>query len=48
MWQDGDYVDYAPINRCARVKAAGHTAGRCWSPRPRATWWQGRLGGGFG
>jgi len=22
--QDGDYVDHAPINRCARVKAAGH------------------------
>jgi predicted ATPase/class 3 adenylate cyclase len=22
--QEGDYVDHAPINRCARVKAAGH------------------------
>jgi predicted ATPase len=22
--QDGDYADHAPINRCARVKAAGH------------------------
>ena len=22
--QDGDYVDHAPINRCARVKAAAH------------------------
>ena len=21
---DGDYIDHAPINRCARVKAAGH------------------------
>ena len=22
--QEGDYVDHAPINRCARVKAAAH------------------------
>ena len=44
---EGDYVDHAPINRCARVNGP-RTAGRCWSPRPPATWWAGRLGGGFG
>jgi hypothetical protein len=25
--QQGDYVDHAPINRCARVKAAARRAG---------------------
>ena len=36
--QDGDYVDHAPINRCARVKAAAHggqVLGHQDHPRPR-------------
>ena len=36
----GDDVDYSPMNRCARVKAAAH-GGQVLLTRPPATWWQG-------
>src|SRR5262249_36415599 len=45
--QDGDYVDHAPINRCARGKAAAHGGqglGTKTTPGPGG----GRLGGGVG
>jgi predicted ATPase/class 3 adenylate cyclase len=45
--QDGDYVDHAPINRCARVKAAGH-GGQVLVTRATRDLVEGRLGGGFG
>ena len=45
--QDGDYVDHAPINRCARVKAAGH-GGQVLLTNTTRGLVQGRLGGGFG
>jgi predicted ATPase/class 3 adenylate cyclase len=45
--QDGDYVDHAPINRCARVKAAAH-GGQVLLTRATRDLVQGRLGGGFG
>ena len=38
--RDGDYVEHASINRCARVKAAGH-GGQVLSPRRPATSWTG-------
>jgi class 3 adenylate cyclase len=41
-----DRVDHAPINRCARVKAAGH--GGQVLVTQTATWYGGRLGGGSG
>jgi class 3 adenylate cyclase len=43
----GDHVDYTPINRCARVRAAA-MAGRCCSPRRRATWWRAVWAAGSG
>src|SRR5215468_1194620 len=44
---DGDYVDHAPINRCARVKAAAH-GGQVLVTRATRDLVEGRLGGGFG
>jgi predicted ATPase/class 3 adenylate cyclase len=45
--QDGDYVDHAPINRCARVKAAAY-GGQVLATKTTRDLVQGRLGGGFG
>src|SRR5262249_58842602 len=45
--QDGDYVDHAPINRCARVKAAAH-GGQVLVTQSTRDLVEGRLGGGFG
>jgi class 3 adenylate cyclase len=45
--QDGDYVDHAPINRCARVKAAAH-GGQVLLTNTTCGLVAGRLGGGFG
>ena len=45
--QEGDYVDHAPINRCARVKAAGH-GGQVLVTKTTRDLVAGRLGGGFG
>src|SRR5215470_14296123 len=45
--QDGDYADHAPINRCARVKAAAHS-GQVLVTRATRDLVAGRLGGGFG
>src|SRR5215510_15349449 len=45
--QDGDYVDHAPINRCARVKAAAH-GGQVLVTQATRDLVAGRLGGGFG
>jgi predicted ATPase len=44
---DGDYADHAPINRCARVKAAGH-GGQVLVTQATRDLVAGRLGGGFG
>jgi predicted ATPase/class 3 adenylate cyclase len=44
---DGDYADHAPINRCARVKAAGH-GGQVLITKATHDLVQGRLGSGFG
>src|SRR6266487_4435532 len=44
---DGDYVEHAPINRCARVKAAGH-GGQVLVTKTTRDLVGGRLGGGFG
>ena len=43
----GDYVDHAPINRCARVKAAAH-GGQVLLTKATHDLVEGRLGGGFG
>src|SRR5690349_13356142 len=43
--RDGDYADHAPINRCARVKAAGH-GGQVLVTRATRDLAGGRLGGG--
>jgi predicted ATPase/class 3 adenylate cyclase len=43
----GDHVDYAPINRCARVKAAAH-GGQVLLTKTTCDLVAGRLGGGFG
>jgi predicted ATPase/class 3 adenylate cyclase len=45
--QDGDYVDHAPINRCARVKAAAH-GGQVLVTKTTRDLVEGRLSGGFG
>jgi len=45
--QDGDYIDHAPINRCARVKAAAH-GGQVLITKATHDLVRGRLGGGFG
>ena len=45
--QDGDYIDHAPINRCARVKAAAH-GGQVLVTQATRDLVAGRLGGGFG
>jgi predicted ATPase/class 3 adenylate cyclase len=45
--QDGDYTDHAPINRCARVKAAAH-GGQVLLTKTTRDLVAGRLGGGFG
>src|SRR5215469_1277915 len=44
---DGDYADHAPINRCARVKAAAH-GGQVLVTKATRDLVEGRLGGGFG
>ena len=43
----GDHVDYTPINRCARVKAAAH-GGQVLLTKTTCDLVAGRLGGGFG
>ena len=43
----GDHLDYAPINRCARVKAAAH-GGQVLLTQTTRDLVAGRLGGGFG
>ena len=43
----GDHVDYTPINRCARVKAAAH-GGQVLLTQTTRDLVAGRLGGGFG
>jgi len=45
--QDGDYADHAPINRCARVKAAAH-GGQVLVTKATRDLVGGRLGSGFG
>src|SRR5262249_54094473 len=45
--QDGDYVEHAPINRCARVKRAAQ-GGQVLLPQATRALARGRLGGGFG
>ena len=45
--QEGDYVDHAPINRCARVKSAAH-GGQVLVTKTTRDLVEGRLGGGFG
>jgi predicted ATPase/class 3 adenylate cyclase len=45
--EDGDYVDHAPINRCARVKAAAH-GGQVLVTQATRDLVEGRLGSGFG
>ncbi len=45
--RDGDYVDHAPINRSARVKAAAH-GGQVLVTKTTRDLVAGRLGGGFG
>jgi class 3 adenylate cyclase len=42
-----DRIDHAPINRCARVKAAGH-GGQVLVTQATRGLVEGRLGGGFG
>ena len=43
----GDHLDYTPINRCARVRAAGH-GGQVLLTKATHDLVAGRLGGGFG
>jgi predicted ATPase/class 3 adenylate cyclase len=43
----GDHVDYGPINRCARVRAAGH-GGQVLLTKATSDLVAGHLGGGFG
>jgi class 3 adenylate cyclase len=43
----GDHVDYSPINRCARVRAAGH-GGQVLLTKATSDLVAGRLGSGFG
>jgi predicted ATPase/class 3 adenylate cyclase len=45
--QEGDYVDHAPINRCARVKAAAH-GGQVLLTKATRDLVEGRVGGNFG
>jgi class 3 adenylate cyclase len=45
--QAGDYVEHAPINRCARVKAAAH-GGQVLLTKATRDLVEGRLSGGFG
>ena len=45
--QERDYVDHAPINRCARVKAAAH-GGQVLVTKTTRDLVAGRLGSGFG
>jgi predicted ATPase/class 3 adenylate cyclase len=45
--RDGDYVEHAPINRCARVKAAAY-GGQVLITKTTRDLAGGRLGGGFG
>jgi predicted ATPase/class 3 adenylate cyclase len=45
--QEGDYADHAPINRCARVKAAAH-GGQVLVTKTTRDLVEGRLGSGFG
>ncbi|MGP0024455.1 MAG: DUF4062 domain-containing protein, partial [Streptosporangiaceae bacterium] len=45
--QEGDYIDHAPINRCARVKAAAY-GGQVLVTAATRDLVGGRLGGGFG
>jgi predicted ATPase/class 3 adenylate cyclase len=45
--REGDYVDHAPINRCAGLKAASH-GGQVLVTKATRDLAEGRLGGGFG
>jgi predicted ATPase/class 3 adenylate cyclase len=45
--RDGEYVEHAPINRCARVKAAGH-GGQVLVTKTTRDLVAGRLGSGLG
>jgi predicted ATPase/class 3 adenylate cyclase len=45
--RDGEYVDHAPINRCARLKAAAH-GGQVLVTKTTRDLVKGRLGSGFG
>jgi predicted ATPase/class 3 adenylate cyclase len=45
--REGDYVEHAPINRCARVKAAAH-GGQVLVTKTTRDLVEGRLGSGFG
>jgi predicted ATPase len=45
--RDGDYVEHASINRCARVKSAGH-GGQVLITKTTRDLVDGRLGDGFG
>jgi hypothetical protein len=45
--QEGDYIDHAPINRCARVKAAAQ-GGQVLVTKTTRDLVAGRLGSGFG
>ena len=45
--QEGDYVDHAPVNRCARVKAAAH-GGQVLVTKATRDLAGGGLGSGFG
>src|SRR3954451_6882373 len=45
--RDGEYVEHASINRCARVKAAGH-GGQVLLTKTTRDLVEGRLGGGLG
>ena len=44
---EGDYADHAPMNRCARVKAAAH-GGQVLVTKSTRDLVEGRLGSGFG
>ncbi|MET0521589.1 MAG: DUF4062 domain-containing protein, partial [Jiangellaceae bacterium] len=44
--RSGDHLDYTPINRCARVRAAAH-GGQVLLTRATRDLVEGRLGGGF-
>ena len=44
----GDHVDHSPINRCARVRAAGHGGQVLLTKAIRAAWWRAVWAAGSG